>query len=106
MNYDVVFTNAFAEDLSALALYEAQFTLSVELSYERLDGTVSEIEAALSSFPARNAAKPYGFTDVLRRKLLVGKYSAFYWIDEADNTVYVDRILYSKANFNRIHFGN
>ncbi len=50
--------------------------------------------------------KPYGFTEALRRKPIDGKYAAFYRIDEGEGIVCVERILHSKADFNRIHFGN
>lgn len=106
MNYDVVFTFGAIQDLSLITLYEIQFTFSEQRAQERTDKLMASISNDLTTFPARNAAKPYGFTDVLRRKLLVGKYAAFYWIDEETDTVYVDRILHSKSNFGYIHFGN
>ena len=67
---------------------------------------MESISSSLSAFPARIPEKPYGFTDTPRRKFLVGKYAAFYWVDDKTNTVYVERILHSKADFSRIHFGN
>lgn len=106
MIYDISFEDSFAEDVSNLALYEVQFRFSVDKAYDRLDAAVDEIEQALRTLPARNPEKPYGFTEALRRKLIVGKYAAFYRIDEGEGIVYVERILHSKADFNRIHFGN
>ncbi|WP_245864907.1 hypothetical protein [Eggerthella timonensis] len=38
--------------------------------------------------------------------MIVGKYAAFYRIDEDEGVVYVERILHLKADFSRIHFGN
>ena len=106
MIYDISFEDSFAEDVSNLALYEVQFTFSVDKAYDRLDAAVDEIEQALRTFPARNPEKPYGFTEALRRKPIDGKYAAFYRIDEREGIVCVERILHSKADFNRIHFGN
>lgn len=67
---------------------------------------MESVERALREFPARNPEKPYEFTDALRRKLVVGKFAAFYRIDEDDGTVHIERIVHSKADFSRIHFGN
>ena len=106
MIYDISFEDSFAEDVSNLALYEVQFTFSVDKAYDRLDAAVDEIEQALRTFPARNPEKPYGFTEALRRKPIDGKYAAFYRIDEGEGIVCVERILHSKADFNRILFGN
>lgn len=106
MSYDVVFTEGAIEDLSFLTIYEVQYTFSNESAQARIDELMESVSSSLSTFPVRNPEKPYGFTDTLRRKLLVGKYAAFYWVDNETNTVYVERILHSKADFNRIHFGN
>ena len=76
MIYDISFEDSFAEDVSNLALYEVQFTFSVDKAYDRLDAAVDEIEQALRTFPARNPEKPYGFTEALRRKPIDGKYAA------------------------------
>ena len=67
MIYDISFEDSFAEDVSNLALYEVQFTFSVDKAYDRLDAAVDEIEQALRTFPARNPEKPYGFTEALRK---------------------------------------
>lgn len=106
MNYEIKFTEGAIEDLSFLSVYEIQFTFSPELAQDRIDKLMESIDQALSTFPARNPEKPYGFTEALRRKLIVGKYAAFYRIDEGEGIVYVERILHSKADFNRTHFGN
>lgn len=106
MDYDVSFEDSFAEDVANLALYEVQFTFSIDRAYDRLDNAIDEIERALRTLPARNPEKPCGFTEALRRKLIVGKYAAFYRIDEDGGVVHVERVLHSKADFNRIHFGN
>ena len=44
MIYDISFEDSFAEDVSNLALYEVQFTFSVDKAYDRLDAAVDEIE--------------------------------------------------------------
>ena len=81
-------------------------SLSTGICQGLCGGAVDEIEQALRTFPARNPEKPYGFTEALRRKPIDGKYAAFYRIDEGEGIVCVERILHSKADFNRIHFGN
>ena len=106
MSYDVSFTEEAIEDLSFLTIYEAQYTFSTERAQARVDELMESISSSLSAFPARIPEKPYGFTDTPRRKFLVGKYAAFYWVDDKTNTVYVEHILHSKADFSRIHFGN
>lgn len=106
MNYNVVFTKGATEDLAFLTIYEVQYPFSNERAQARIDKLMESVSNGLSMFPARNPEKPYGFTHSLKRKLVVGKYAAFYWIDEESHTVYVERILHSKADFNRIHFGN
>ena len=106
MNYDVLFSDGFAEDLCSLAAYETQFTLSHDLSFEHLEAVVDEIIKALKIFPERYPEKPYGFTDTMRRKYTIGKYAAFYWVDNESATVWVERLAHSKSDFSRIHFGN
>lgn len=106
MSYEIVFTDEAIEDLAFLSIYEIQFTFSAEQAQDRIDHLMDQTACELSTFPGRNAEKAYGFTNVLRRKHILGKYSAFYWIAEDTATVHVDRIVHSKADFTRIHFGN
>ena len=42
MIYDISFEDSFAEDVSNLALYEVQFTFSVDKAYDRLDAADEE----------------------------------------------------------------
>ncbi|WP_080798372.1 type II toxin-antitoxin system RelE family toxin [Arabiibacter massiliensis] len=106
MDYEVEFEHSALLDLKQSTFYEVQFTFSVERSKERMHEVMERTVQALSALPARNSEKAYGFTETLRRKLVVGKYAAFYWIDEESSVVHVERILHSKADFSRIHFGN
>lgn len=106
MDYEVEFEHSALLDLKQSTFYEVQFTFSVERSKEKMHQVMERTVQALTSFPARNSEKAYGFTEALRRKLVVGKYAAFYWIDEEAGVVHVERILHSKADFGRIHFGN
>lgn len=106
MNYEIEFAEEAIEDLSFLSVYEIQFTFSPDLAQDRIDKLMESVDQALSTFPARNPEKPYVFTEALRWKLVVGKYAAFYWVDETEGIVHVERIVHSKADFTRIHFGN
>lgn len=106
MDYEVIFADSFAEDLAFLALYEVQFVFSIDAAYLQLESVVDELERALSAFPERNAERAYGFTSTRRRKYVCGKYTAFYWIDKKNGVVTVDRLVHSKSDFGRIHFGN
>ncbi len=106
MNYNVVFTNSSIEDLSFLTIYEVRFTFSHEDAQNRIYKLMESIADSLSLFPMRNPAKPYGFTDTSIRKQVIGKYAAFYWVNEETMTVHVERVLHSKSDFSRIHFGN
>ncbi|HIY83648.1 type II toxin-antitoxin system RelE/ParE family toxin [Rubneribacter sp.] len=106
MKHDVVFADSFEEDLSSLAAYEMQFTLSLDAVFEHFDAIVDEVACALELLPERYPEKTSGFTSAKRRKYTIGKYAAFYQVDEAARIVRVERLLHSKANFERIHFGN
>ena len=72
----------------------------------RADHIIDDIVYELSTLPERFAERAYGFTDALRRLCPAGKYVAFYWIDEESGPVQVERVVYAKSDFNRIHFGN
>ena len=71
----------------------------------RADHIIDAIVYELSTLPERFAERAYGFTDALRRLCPAGNV-AFYWIDEESGTVQVERVVYAKSDFNRIHFGN
>lgn len=106
MHYEVEFEHGALLDLKEATFYEVQLVFSVDKAKERMHDVMERLNEDLSIMPARNPEKPYGFTESLRRKLVVGKYAAFYWIDESEGIVHVERILHSKADFSRIHFGN
>lgn len=106
MGYEVLFEDSAAEDLSNILVYEIAVLGSIEQARARLLGITRTVRESLSDFPDRHGERPYGSTETLRRKHILGKYSTFYWIDEAAVTVHVDRVLHSKADFTRIHFGN
>ena len=106
MDCEVFLEQSARFDFRDIAFYEAQFTLSIEKSRENVHGMVDEIIAGLEFMPSRYPEREYGFTDALRRVFPIGKYSAFYWIDEEEATVHVERVLHSQADFSRIHFGN
>ncbi len=106
MDCEVFLEQSALFDFRDIAFYEAQFTLSIEKSRENVHGMVDEIIAGLEFMPSRYPEREYGFTDALRRVFPIGKYSAFYWIDEEEATVHVERVLHSQADFSRIHFGN
>ncbi len=106
MKYEVVIEDMATEDLSDLLLYETAYTHSVSRARERLSNLVMTACEDLAEFPDRHAEKAYGFTDALRRKHGIGKYAVFYWIEKDRPRVRIERFVHTKADFNRIHFGN
>lgn len=106
MTYEIVFDESTAEDFGNILLHETQVLCSVKAAEKRLDELVDAIVEGLEYFPERHAERSVGITEAPRRMHPIGKYAAFYWIDEKAGVVHIDKIMHAKANFDLVHFGN
>ena len=106
MDYEVELEQSSLFDLRDITFYEMQFSLSIEKSRSDVHSIVDKMIDELKYVPSRYPEREFGFTKVLRRAMPLGKYTVFYWIEENAPIVHVERVLHSRADFGRIHFGN
>lgn len=105
MSGEVIFADSAIDDLRDIVLYEIRFTRDLDEAQNRVDDLVDRIVEGLTVLPERNPERAYGFMGALRRSFSIGKYAVFYRLDARRTGVVVDKIVYAKADFNRLHFG-
>lgn len=96
--YEIVVTDAAAEDLWELRNYIADVLLSPDTALEYVR-TVREEIAKLASFPAR--FKPLGdepWHSRGVRRVLAKNFFVYYWINEATKRVYVMNVIHARRD--------
>lgn len=101
-NYQVVYTMQYFNDFCNIADYYVDNYKNNDL-IENLDKNVRAKEKLLKSFPySFTIFEPNQFLKHEYRTFNVLNYKVFYYIDDIEKTVYINRILYSKMNFDNV----
>ncbi|GKG89130.1 MULTISPECIES: hypothetical protein [Gordonibacter] len=105
MKYEVVIEDMATEDLSDLLLYKTAFTHSVSRAKEQLSNLVMTAAKTYRSSPIgmrrKPADSPMRFGESARSENMRSFIGS-----RKIGRVLIERFAHTKADFNRIHFGN
>ena len=101
MNYKIVVTQSFEEDIDLVLSYITKI-LGNPIAAKNLLEEIETIFNGLSDYPYAFPVWNKNNSEFEYHYITVKSYIVFYRINEAEKTVYISRLLYSKRNIDQI----
>lgn len=101
-NYNILITEPAEQDLQDIVHYISKHLFSPTNALQLLDMIESSV-TNLKQLPERHPLiQDEPLATLGYRKLVVKNYLIFYFIDDEHNTIYIERIVYARRNWNNI----